>query len=280
MGKMVEGIQSGASKIKISMLLVLIETVTIAANTADKFLNVGKSLSESLANGIKSGSSALSESVSDIKSYYEAYYDAGSYLVDGFVDGINKNSFKAKTAASKMAEAAKEEIKKILKINSPSKVFRDIGYSVPEGFAMGIDRMSRLVAGSAKNMAGSALDSTKKALSNVARMMNSDISTQPTIRPVLDLSDVSAGAGAINGMFNMTPSVGVMSNIGTISSMMNRVQNGANDDVISAIKDLGRTIGNASGDTYQINGITYDDGTEVSDAIGAIVRAARIERRR
>ena len=280
MGKMIEGIRSGASKIKISMLLILIETVTIAASTADKFLNVGKSLSESLANGIKSGSSALSESVSDIKSYYEAYYDTGSYLVDGLVDGINKNSFKVKTAASEMAKAAKEEIKKILKINSPSKVFRDIGYSVPEGFAMGIDRMSRLVAGSAKNMAGSALDSTKKALSNVVRMMNSDISTQPTIRPVLDLSDVSAGAGAINGMFNMTPSVGVMSNIGTISSMMNRVQNGANDDVISAIKDLGRTIGNASGDTYQINGITYDDGTEVSDAIGALVRAARIERRR
>ena len=288
MGKMIEGIQSGASKIKISMLLILIETVAIAASTADKFLNVGKSLSESLANGIKSGlsedkttfASALSESVSDIRSYYDSYYDAGSYLVDGLADGINKNSFKVKTAASEMAKAAKEEIKKILKINSPSKVFRDIGYSVPEGFAMGIDRMSRLVAGSAKNMAGSALDSTKKALSNVVHMMNSDISTQPTIRPVLDLSDVSAGAGAINGMFNMTPSVGVMSNIGTISSMMNRVQNGANDDVVSAIKDLGRTIGNVSGDTYQINGITYDDGTEVSDAIGAIVRAARIERRR
>ena len=280
MGNMIEGIRSGASKIKISMLLLLIETVTIAASTADKFLNVGKSLSESLANGIKSGLSVLSESVSDIRSYYEAYYDAGSYLVDGLADGINKNSFKVKTAASEMAKAAKEEIKKILKINSPSKVFRDIGYSVPEGFAMGIDRMSRLVAGSAKNMAGSALDSTKKALSNVVRMMNSDISSQPTIRPVLDLSDVSAGAGAINGMFNMTPSVGVMSNISAISSMMNRVQNGANDDVVSAIKDLGRTIGNASGDTYQINGITYDDGTEVSDAIGAIVRAARIERRR
>ena len=288
MGKMIEGIRSGASKIKISMLLLLIETVAIATSTADKFLNAGKSLSVSLANGIKSGlseakttfASALSESVSDIRSYYDSYYDAGSYLVDGFVDGINTNSFKAKTAAFEMAKAAKEEIKKILKINSPSKVFRDIGYSVPEGFAMGIDRMSRLVAGSTKNMAGSALDSTKKALSNVVRMMNSDISTQPTIRPVLDLSDVSAGAGAINGMFNMTPSVGVMSNIGTISSMMNRVQNGANDDVISAIKDLGRTIGNASGDTYQINGITYDDGTEVSDAIGALVRAARIERRR
>ena len=288
MDNLINGIRSGASKIKTIMLLLLIETVTIAASTTEGFLNVGKSLAASFANGIKSGSSeaktafasVLSESVSNIKSYYEAYYGAGSYLVDGFVDGINKNSFKAKTAASKMAEAAKEEIKKILKINSPSKVFRDIGYSVPEGFAMGIDRMSRLVAGSAKNMAGSALDSTKKALSNVVRMMNSDISTQPTIRPVLDLSDVSAGAGAINGMFNMTPSVGVMSNIGTISSMMNRVQNGANDDVISAIKDLGRTIGNASGDTYQINGITYDDGTEVSDAIGALVRAARIERRR
>lgn len=288
MVSMANGIRSGASNIKSIMVSLSTGLVSIARSRTSQFASVGKALSARFASGIKSGSSSaktafasvLTAAVSNARSYYYSFYDAGSYLVDGFASGISANSFKAAAAASAMAEAAKEAAKKALKINSPSKVFRAIGYSVPEGFAMGIDRMSKLVDRSAENMAGSALDSTKKALSNVVRLMNSDVDTQPTIRPVLDLSEVSAGAGAINGMLNMNPSVGVMSNIGTISSMMNRVQNGANDDVISAIKDLGRTIGNASGDTYQINGVSYDDGTEVSDAIRTLVRAARIERRR
>ena len=78
----------------------------------------------------------------------------------------------------------------------------------------------------------------------------------------------------------MKPSVGVMANVGAISSMMNNNQNGSNSDVIAAIENLGRKIGNTSGDTYNVNGITYDDGSNVSDAVKTLVRAARVERRR
>ena len=119
----------------------------------------------------------------------------------------------------------------------------------------------------------------KDTVSRIADVINSDIDAQPTIRPVLDLSAVSAGAGAISGMFDMSPSVGVMSNLSSISSMMNGRQNGGNDDVISAIKDLGTALGNARGDSYTINGVTYDDGSNISDAVKSLVRAARMERR-
>jgi CheY-specific phosphatase CheX len=71
-----------------------------------------------------------------------------------------------------------------------------------------------------------------------------------------------------------------MANVGVISSMMNSGQNGVNDDIISAIKDLGNSLSGKTGDTYQINGITYDDGTNISEAIGTLVRAVRVERRR
>jgi hypothetical protein len=61
--------------------------------------------------------------------------------------------------------------------------------------------------------------------------------------------------------------------------MMNNRQNGGNDDVISALKDLKSSLSGRTGDTYSINGITYDDGSNVSEAIKTLVRAARIERR-
>ena len=61
---------------------------------------------------------------------------------------------------------------------------------------------------------------------------------------------------------------------------MNSGQNGkTNEDVISAINGLKDTIGTKTGDTYTIGNITYDDGSEVSNAIKTLVRAARVERR-
>jgi archaellum component FlaC len=76
-----------------------------------------------------------------------------------------------------------------------------------------------------------------------------------------------------------TSSVGVL-RANSISASMSRGQNGGNDDVISAIKDLRTSIENMSGDTYQINGITVDSGNEISAAFDTILRAANLERRR
>ena len=93
------------------------------------------------------------------------------------------------------------------------------------------------------------------------------------------MSGIEYGADAINSMLDSKTSIGVLSNVNAISSMMNNRQNGTNDDVISAIHDLGEQISKSSGDTYAINGITYSGDSDVSDAIRTLVRAARIEGR-
>ena len=72
----------------------------------------------------------------------------------------------------------------------------------------------------------------------------------------------------------------VLARVNAISNSMNRHnQNGANHDVISAIDKLRGVIGNMSNTTYQVNGITYDDGSNVSGAVAQLVRAAKIGRR-
>ena len=78
----------------------------------------------------------------------------------------------------------------------------------------------------------------------------------------------------------INPSIGVLSTVGSINSAMNqRSQNGANGDVVSAINKLRNDLGSMSGNTYNINGVTYDDGTNVSNAVEALVRAVKIEGR-
>ena len=179
-----------------------------------------------------------------------------------------------------MANAAAKAAKEALKINSPSKVFRSIGYSVPEGFAMGIDRMSDIVKASSVAMTDISVDSVNNTISKLAAAINTDIDSQPTIRPVLDLDNVKSGAASISGFFNDGVSVGVLSNVGAINKMMNaKVQNGTNEDVVSAINKLGNKLSDSGNTYYTIDGITYSNGSEVEDAITALTRAIKIEGR-
>ena len=267
-----------------STLKMLIITVK---SKASQFISVGKMLAIRFASGIKSGSdaaktafsNALSGAVSNARNYYNSFYNAGSYVAQGFANGIKDNAYKAADQAKAMAKNAATAAAEALKINSPSKVFRTIAYSIPEGFAQGIDKRAWMVNDSATGMAEAAVNNTKSIISHIANIISNGVDSQPTIRPVLDLTDVRNGASTIGSMLNGELLSVDTSSVGTISSMMNGRQNGSNDDVISAIKDLGKTIGNGSGNTYTINGITYDDGSAVSDAIQTLVRATRIERR-
>lgn len=222
----------------------------------------------------------LNKAVSSVRSCMSKFYNAGSYLVTGFVNGIRDNIYRAQQAATDMADDTETAARSKLHIYSPSRVFRKIGAWVPKGFAQGIERFSYLGVRAVEGMSNDAIDSASKVLSNINAVLTDDVNTQPTIRPVVDLSNVESSSDAISNMLAIDPTVSAFSNVRSISAMMNRNQNGANDDVVSAIKDLGKTIGKASGDTYQINGITYDSGSEVSEAIQTLIRASIIEGRR
>lgn len=285
--KFVDSFNQAESKAVSASNKMLDNTLSKIEGKKSKFKSAGEALTKNLADGIKKDKSKiakeftsnLDDAVSDVKDYRDDFYDAGSYLVEGFANGISQNTYKAEAKAKAMAEAAEKAAKKALDINSPSKVFRRIGYSVPEGFAQGIDRMGRVVRNASANMAENAFDETRAALGKLPEFFDPNVKTMPVIKPVVDLSGVSDGVSKMTDMFGITPSVGVMANIGGISSMMNRRQNGANDDVVSAIRDLGKKIGESSGTTNYINGITYDDGSNVSEAVRTLVRAAQIERR-
>ena len=260
---------------------------TVTSNTAALY-SVGGALITKLTKGILSKKSSINSAISSclsgasskIRSYYSSFYNGGSYLVTGFCNGITDNTFRAKASVEAMAEASIQTARKALRINSPSKVFKKIGSGIPEGFAIGIDMLAGEVTGAVSGMAFSAINTTRSAMSTVLDAMNTDMDTQPTIRPVIDLSDVQTGADAINGLLNDTHRIGVQSNLGAIGSTMNALrQNGNNDDIIYAINKLRDKL-DGIGNTYNtVNGLTYDDGSNVTDAVETLVRYAKIGRR-
>lgn len=201
---------------------------------------------------------------------------AGKNFAQGFADGIENNRYLAVDAGTNLGNAAYKAAKRAIDAHSPSKKAHKLGNFFGLGFINGIHEYTSDAYGESYNMADEARKGLSSAISKVNDILNDDRTNQPTIRPVLDLTDIESGAGRINGLFK---NVNVGGNLNAITvGMRSKGQNGTANDVVSAINKLGSNIG-SGGDTYNINGITYDDQSSISEAVQILIRAANIERR-
>lgn len=251
--------------------------------------DAGVKLIQQIVKGVESEKSdthnsfkELAEScATKIETVRSDFYDAGKYLVEGFMAGISDNTWRAEAEAEAMARAAVRAAERELGEHSPSKVFYRVGDYAGQGFINALSDYGDKSYSASAMMARSAKQGLSDSISKIKDIIGSDIDAQPTIRPVLDLSDLKTGMGAVNGLFNSRESLGVIANVGSINARMNRsIQNGTNSDVVSAIDQLRKDLSSNMGNVYNIDGVTYDDGSNISEAVQALVRAARVERRR
>lgn len=205
---------------------------------------------------------------------------AGRDMIAGFIKGIKEKALEVYNAAKSVVEKAIKAAKEALDINSPSKVFIAIGGSVNEGFAKGLHKYSDESAGAATDLANAVIDNVRNPLSNISKILGGEIDVNPVITPVLDLSNVQAQSKRLGGMFSNNP-IQLNGVSGRLAGSVGTIQNGAtNNDVVSALKDLQDSLNtNNNNTTYNVNGITYDDGSNVTKAVETLVRAAKIERR-
>lgn len=269
----------------VNTFLTMIETAFTAAEP--NFEVAGKSLASSVETGLSDGAGNVETAAQQLgisaatalSGCSSEFSIAGASCASGFAAGISENTFEAVAAATAMAEAALAAAEATLGINSPSKEFSRDGKFSALGYVKGLESNLPNVYNAAYNVGETAKRGLGNAISKIQNLIESGIDTQPTIRPVLDISDVAAGVGSINGMLGINPSVSTLANVRRISSGMNKGQNGGTDDMASAIRELIDTVGNKPSNVYNIDGITYDDGTNVSNAVKTLIRAAKIERR-
>lgn len=279
------GVRGAVGKVTGAITSLVTSVVNKARSAASQFLSAAKQWVSQLASGIRSGASkaasavrsCVTSAVSAARGAASQFVSAGRSMITGLISGIKSAASSVASAARSVVQGAINAAKSALKINSPSKVFIAIGKSTNEGFVKGIEADAHKSAAAAEDLAYSVIDSMQSSIARISSAINTDIDMSPTIRPVLDLSNVEAGARSLNGMLGSSQLSASLS--GDISRSIGAIQNGNNNgELLSAIKDLQGNVGN-SGDTYQINGITYDDGSAISSAVQTLIRAAKIERR-
>ena len=285
---LVTGMQSGLGQLTSSMNMIISTVIQAITSKQSLFRASGVQLVTQLANGISSGRGrvssaiqvALSSAAGTIRAYYSSFYSAGSYISSGLAAGMNSQLGRIRAAANSMVSAASRAVTAKAMIASPSRLFASIGKFIPMGLAKGMDDNVRVVSDAGKNMAETAYNGVNKAINKAYGLLDSDLDFNPTIRPVLDLTEIKNGANYINDTFsNLTPD-STLSRVSTINRSMNsRIQNGTFDDVVSAIDKLRGTVSELERPTYNVAGITYDDGSAVATAVNQLTRAIRIERR-
>ena len=200
----------------------------------------------------------------------------GKTFDEGFANGIKNNKKLVTDAVTDLGTDAYSYLKTAIDAHSPSRKTLELGNFFGMGFINGIKEYTSEAYSESESMANEATKGLTSAISKVNDILNDDTTNQPMIRPILDLSDIEDNASKIGNMFG---NVDVGTNLNAISyGMRQRIQNGTNNDIVSAINKLDSKMG-STGNIYNINGVTYDDGSGVQNAVATLIRAANIERR-
>ena len=129
------------------------------------------------------------------------WYSVGVNIIAGMTKGIKDKAVLLANEAANAAYMALKAAKAALRIKSPSQAFAEIGMYADEGFADGLQKYSTVVESSARGVGETAIESLKGVMSKIVDAVNGDLDLSPTIRPVLDLTDVESGKKSLNGIF-------------------------------------------------------------------------------
>ncbi len=253
-----------------------------------KWENAGSSAMIVFKKGISNKSGEVASAAGTVASdgadamseYNNRYYNIGANLVEGFARGIRDRAYKATNAARQMAKNTETITKKVLDEHSPSKVFLQIGRYLAEGLAIGVARGSSKVYASVSDLSNTVVDKAGTVMSMISDALNLDLDYEPTITPVVDMGNVTSSMDTINNMLNKNPQIFTGLRSGSVDALLERRNNqNGNSDVIDAIDRLAKNINQTPGNTYNVNGITYDDGSNIASVVEQLVRAAVVERR-
>lgn len=219
--KLIAGVKSKDYETRNAFVNILSSCLTAIANKYPEFQNAGTQCMIKFIAGVKEKAEEvktaftgnLNASVTAIRDYHDQFKQAGTYLVEGFADGISENTYRAEAKARAMARAAAEAAEDELDEHSPSRV----GYHIGDFFGLGFVNAIGTYAVKAYNASAEMADSAKTGLGNaiakVKDMIDNGVDGQPTIRPILDLSDVEEKSHRLNTLFSRSQALTVSTGI-------------------------------------------------------------------
>ena len=140
----------------------------------------------------------------------------GMQICNGLINGINAGRFGVINAAVDVATKAYAAVCEALDIGSPSRKMYWVGKMFDAGFTNGIRHGS-------EEMQHTVRENMETAVQTAVDLMNNTGEMQPTIRPVVDLSDAQNGSRLLSSMFSDIGPMRVNTGVGQITTPTDRM---------------------------------------------------------
>lgn len=203
------------------------QIVTIAMDILTRFLNgVASRLPSVISAGVNIIVAFIQGMANSSVKISNAAFQAIITFINGISVAIDKNAEPLGRAAGKLAvslgrglkngiggairEAAKgvggpvgfllNKMADAMGVKSPSTKTFAFGVNLVRGISNGLDSYSSVASKSAENVGHSAINAMRKSISGISDAVSENMDTQPTIRPVLDLTSVKKDAGLLGSL--------------------------------------------------------------------------------
>ena len=189
---------------------------------------------------VKTGAETIVTAVIDaLSAAVDRARTSGQYFGEGFAQGIESQLERVRSAAAALAEAASAALDLAAQIKSPSRVARRSGGYFGEGFGLGIRDAFGYVKHQAEDLSNTAIDAVSLASDLASSIIESE--SNPTITPVLDLSEVRNGVRSISNLGSFNASVSA-NTVGAVSlardaKLASPIQNGTSAPMTAVLSD-------------------------------------------
>lgn len=164
------------------------DTKSVAKKGSETIVSVGKTLMDKLLTGMGNGAP------------YSSAKTIGENIDQGLIDGMDFKRSKVNDKAAEIGRDIIMTIERITAVRSPSKEGERIGRFIDIGLINGLNEYSDGVAAASAGVGESSIRGMSDAISRMMDTLNSEVDTDVTIRPVLDLTDVRSGSGMMRSM--------------------------------------------------------------------------------
>lgn len=282
---------------------ILTDTATNNLIGADKkYLKSGSSNGTSYAEGIESKKKASLDSgkklaecgTQGLKEVTPEYRRAGHNAGIGFGNGLYiDSSEEVSQSAESLGLFALNALRTVLDIHSPSTEFRKLGGSSGEGYVEGLDGWLKPASAASAEIGKQCLFVLANSISTAYDILSDDIAIDPTIRPVIDLTNIKEGSDLIKkllphgeistGQIGFYTGIRLPKDLSKLAYSIDRNTSSEQEGLLNTVRELRKDVVSL-GDSIKRMQIRMDTGATVGALVDPLDEAlgkkqARLRRR-
>lgn len=267
---------------------IIKDVITLLTNSRNLFGEAGDILTKSFIIGLTRNTVEVNrvfngmiiDIINVVKNYQNNFKVIGSSIVVGLADGMRDRREYLRSCSEEIGREITESLRNSLGIHSPSKEAAKIGEFFDEGLISGIKALSSKVGDTAGEIGTRAVETLQSTLKDATDMFDGEFA-EPTIRPVLDLTDISRGTSQISQMLDTSGTLKMAADVSTynfrdlgglMNDMIEAMPSDDNTDVIDAINDLNTNMVNVMSTLGKLQ-VVLDTGTMVGELVNPIDQA-------